>query len=184
MRLKSSWKRQHTYAYICIHLPSTLLHAYKNKYVVENYLWKDMCRCTVPSIISYGWASGIHELADGPQIISWECCTLETNFDVANWCDVAGGWCEWHTWEGENYEDALRVLVVPVAVFRERWVQFAKEGVWRKARRRESKRRSWMLKIEWKRVYLRYVRACRRWIQMKIYSERSSIFLCSFFSKK
>lgn len=106
-------------------------------------------------------------------------CTQRTNFDVANWCDVAGAWCEWHKWERENYEDALRVLVVLVAVFLEWWVQFAKEGVWRKARRRELRRHSWMLKIEWKRVFLRYVRACRRWIQMKKNSEWSSIFLCS-----
>lgn len=30
----------------------------------------------MPSITSYGWASGIHELDDGPQIISWELLVL------------------------------------------------------------------------------------------------------------
>ena len=72
----SSWKRDstHTLRYVF------MLHAYKNMYVVEKYLWNDMWRCTVPSIISYGWASGIHEVDDGPQVISWECCTLRIKF--------------------------------------------------------------------------------------------------------
>ena len=145
-------------------------------------LWRNICGTTCGDAINYKlWLGNWH-----PWVGRWApdhqlgvVGTQRTNFDVANWCDVAGAWCEWHKWERENYEDALRVLVVLVAVFLEWWVQFAKEGVWRKARRRELRRHSWMLKIEWKRVFLRYVRACRRWIQMKKNSEWSSIFLCS-----
>ena len=49
-------------------------------------------------------ASGIHELDDGPQIISWECCTLGTNFWCGKvmWCGrrmlwvaFMGGWELW-----------------------------------------------------------------------------------------
>lgn len=123
-------------------------------------------------------ASGIHELDDGPQIISWECCTLGTNFWCGKlmWCGrrmlwvaFMGGWELWGSFSSARSSGCS---------FLERWVQFAEEGVWRKGRRRGSKRRSWMLKIEWKRAYLRYVRACRQWIQMNINSERRSIFLC------